>query len=57
MNRRRVEAPASFVAISPTNLQGAYFEALGLDRDFFKPFRNRQPIAKVGYSIFVYRLE
>ncbi len=56
LHPRREAVPTPFVAISATNLQGVYFEALGLDRDLFKPFRDRQPIAKIGYTIFVYRL-
>ncbi len=54
-NRDQVSSP--FVAISATNLQGVYLEALGLDQDFYKQFRERQPIAKIGYSIFIYRME
>jgi 4-amino-4-deoxy-L-arabinose transferase-like glycosyltransferase len=54
-NTQDVRTP--FVAISATNLQGVYFPVgLGLDADFFKEFRTRQPIAKIGYSIFLYRL-
>jgi len=57
MNRRREEVPTPFVAISATNLQGVHLgSAAGADPDVFKPFRDRQPIAKIGYSIFVYRL-
>jgi hypothetical protein len=54
---RRETVPTPFVAISATNLQGVYFPVLGLDPDYFKAFRDRQPIAKIGYSIFIYRLE
>ncbi len=50
-------APTPFVAISATNLQGAYAEHIGVDPDFFKEFRTREPIAKIGYSIFLYRLK
>ena len=46
--------PTSFVAISATNLQGLYL--LG-NPDAFKAFREREPIAKVGYSLFIYRLD
>ncbi len=45
--------PTPFVAISATNLQGVYLE----NRNIFKEFRQRQPVAKIGYSIFIYRLE
>jgi hypothetical protein len=55
-NSEEVRTP--FVAISATNLQGVYFPAaLHVDSDFFKEFRERQPIAKIGYSIFIYRLK
>jgi hypothetical protein len=39
-------------AISATNLQGVYFS----DRDLFAWFRERQPLAKIGYSIFIYEV-
>ncbi len=39
-------------AISATNLQGVYFS----DHDLFAWFRERQPLAKIGYSIFVYEV-
>jgi hypothetical protein len=39
-------------AISATNLQGVYFS----DRNIFAWFRERQPLAKVGYSIFIYEV-
>ncbi len=42
-------APGTY-AISATNLQGVQFG----DHDLFAWFRQRQPIAKIGYSIFVY---
>jgi len=41
-----------WVAISATNLEGVYF----VNRDIFARFRNLQPVAKIGYSIFVYDL-
>ncbi len=50
----RDRLPTPFVAISATNLQGLYL--LG-NPDAFKAFREREPIAKVGYSIFIYRLD
>jgi hypothetical protein len=46
-----------YVAISATNLQGVYFPAHGLRSDYFEQFKTRQPIAKIGYSIFLYRLD
>ena len=39
-------------AISATNLQGVYFS----DHDLFAWFRERQPVAKIGYSIFIYEV-
>jgi len=39
-------------AISATNLQGVYFS----DHDLFAWFRERQPLDKVGYSIFIYEV-
>jgi len=39
-------------AISATNLQGVYFS----DHDLFAWFRERQPLAKIGYSIFIYQV-
>ena len=52
------EVLTPFTAISATNLMGVYFpDGLGLDADFFKDFRGRRPVAKIGYSIFIYRRE
>jgi hypothetical protein len=46
-------APApGFYAISATNLVGISFQ----DRDLYAWFRDRQPMARVGYSIFVYQV-
>jgi len=42
-----------WVAISATNLQGVYFE----NRDIFAWFRARKPVAKLGYSIFIYNMD
>ncbi|OGQ62487.1 MAG: hypothetical protein A2V21_301310 [Deltaproteobacteria bacterium GWC2_55_46] len=39
-------------AISATMLQGVYLP----DHDFYAVFRNIEPVEKIGYSIFVYRL-
>ncbi|MCP4427152.1 MAG: phospholipid carrier-dependent glycosyltransferase [Chloroflexi bacterium] len=39
-------------AISATNLQGALFD----NHDQFAWFRDREPMAKVGYSIFLYEV-
>lgn len=45
------------VAISATNLQGVYLPLLGLNTDYFVRYRQQPPIAKIGYSIFIYRFE
>lgn len=45
----RVPAPGVY-AISATNLQGVLFD----DHDALAWFREREPTAKIGYSIFVY---
>ena len=41
-----------WVAISATNLAGVYFD----DKQLFAEFREREPVATIGYSIFLYRL-
>jgi hypothetical protein len=43
------------VAISVTNLRGVYFSAAM--REFYRPFLAMKPEAKIGYSIFVYRVD
>jgi hypothetical protein len=43
---------SGFVAISATNLQGVYFS----DRKLYDWFKQRDPIDKIGYSIFIYDL-
>jgi hypothetical protein len=44
-----------YVAISATNLRGAYFpEPL---RQFYRPLLSMKPVARIGYSIYVYRVE
>jgi 4-amino-4-deoxy-L-arabinose transferase-like glycosyltransferase len=45
--------PKGWVAISATTLQGAYLP----DKDFFADFRKRKPVAKIGYSIFIYKVD
>jgi len=40
-------------AISATHLQGLYLP----DRDLYAFLREQQPVARIGYSIFVYHLE
>lgn len=52
--RHRQDAPFSlekgFYAISATNLQGVYLS----DRNTYAVFRDRKPVASVGYSILIY---
>lgn len=40
-------------AISATNLQGVYFE----NKSLFAWLRDKEPVARLGYSIFVYHVE
>ncbi len=44
------------VAISATNLVGVYLPVLGINKDYFEYYRNQTPVAKIGYSIFIYRV-
>jgi len=44
--------PTRWVAISATNLQGVYS-----DQDLYAWFRSRQPVAEIGYSIFIYQTD
>jgi 4-amino-4-deoxy-L-arabinose transferase-like glycosyltransferase len=51
--RKTFSLPQSgIVAISATNLQGVYFS----DRKLYDWFKQRDPIDKIGYSIFIYDL-
>lgn len=43
---------SGWFAISATLLQGVYLS----EPDLYRVFRDMQPVAKIGYSIFVYRL-
>jgi 4-amino-4-deoxy-L-arabinose transferase-like glycosyltransferase len=47
---QRIFPPDGWIAISATNLQGVYLD----DPDIFAFLREREPVAKIGYSIFVY---
>jgi len=47
--------PGDTVAVSVTNLQGVYFE--GADRHLMNRLRALTPIDRVGYSIFVFRMD
>lgn len=48
------ETPKYF-AVSATNLQGVYLGPA--DREIISRFQNEKPIAKIGHSIFIYRLD
>ncbi len=50
------KALTPYVAISATNLQGLEFLAYGLSKNYFADFLRQQPIAKIGHSIFLYRM-
>jgi len=42
------------IAISATNLVGVYMDAYGFSENLFGWLRKHEPIARIGYSIFVY---
>lgn len=44
------------IAISATNLQGVYLSP-EWSPDYFERYREQTPIAKIGYSIFLYRFD
>jgi 4-amino-4-deoxy-L-arabinose transferase-like glycosyltransferase len=44
-----------YYAVSATYLRGLYFNEE--QRDFFKSLRDKKPVAKIGYSIFIYKIE
>ncbi len=52
--RDQKEAPETtvpdYAAVSATSLQGLYLP----DKDMYAAMRNREPVAKIGYSIFIY---
>jgi len=43
-----------YFAVSATNLQGVFLNRA--DRKILSLFKGREPIAKIGYSIFIYKL-
>jgi hypothetical protein len=49
-----VPAGPSYVAISVTNLRGVYFPPQL--REFYAPLMKQEPVGKIGYSIYVYRV-
>lgn len=50
----RIPLEPGYYAISATLLTGQFFSEKY--RDYFAPFRSMRPIAKAGYSIFVYQV-
>lgn len=49
---QKVISPKGWVAISATCLQGVYFT----DTKMYEQFKRQEPIATIGYSIFIYKL-
>jgi hypothetical protein len=47
--------PGDVVAVSATNLQGVYLDEA--DRPLMERFRAARPVARIGYSIFIYRAD
>lgn len=45
------------VAISVTNLHGVYLPCVGVGAGYFAAYREVRPVARVGYSIYVYRFD
>lgn len=51
----RAELPTSgLIAISATNLVGVYLDGYGHGKELFKWLWEYEPIARIGYSIFIY---
>jgi hypothetical protein len=48
-------APGDLVAVSATNLQGVYLDPV--DRPLMERVRRLAPVARIGYTIFVYRAD
>jgi hypothetical protein len=44
-----------YVAVSATTLRGVFLSELG--RTFYKPLLQMKPVATIGYSIYIYRVE
>ena len=52
-SRPVLEIPTGgWIAVSATELQGVYFD----DKHIYDWLKEHKPVAKIGYSIFVYRL-
>jgi len=56
-DRGRIGGPQlpGYVAVSATNLRGAYPGDFA--RDFYAGLRQREPVAVLGYCIYVYRID
>jgi hypothetical protein len=50
---RPATMPKGWVAISATNLQGSYFK----NYHAYAAFKEREPMAKIGYSILIYKVD
>lgn len=50
-----IPEPGQYYAISPTLLPGQFFTPKY--RDFYRVFRELKPVARPGYSMFVYRVD
>ncbi|MGH9672257.1 MAG: hypothetical protein ACRD44_03675, partial [Bryobacteraceae bacterium] len=55
VNSRVYQPPPGYYAISSQFLPGYVFAEDY--RDYFKAFRERKPVARAGYSIYIYRIE
>lgn len=53
--QRQIQLEPGYYAVSATLLTGQLFDRKY--RDFFQPLRDREPIARAGYSIYIYRIE
>ncbi|MEI6083466.1 MAG: glycosyltransferase family 39 protein [Verrucomicrobiota bacterium] len=55
MDTGKLPTEPGYVAISVTNLRGVYFPA-NL-RQFYAPLLKQEPLRRIGYSIFIYRVD
>ena len=55
MDAGQLPTGPGYIAISATNLRGVYFpDDL---REFYAPLLKQEPLRRIGYSIFIYRIE
>ena len=54
--RARVDVLKGWYAVSATTLQQR-FPVPGVTDDFYRVFRHRDPVAKLGYSLFIYQFD